>query len=136
MTWPSPFIPLSPISPDHTESISRTIPSRSYTEAGTLRKRAQRACHQCHLHKTKCSGDLPQCKRCVSVGLACQYVPAKRKYSSIPHQAAVKTEKESEPSKVDVQTQVRDDPSPSTATQDSDKASLSDESEVGHLMAE
>jgi hypothetical protein len=67
-----------------TASVSRTTPSQSHTEAGTLRKRAQRACSQCHAHKTKCSGDLPRCKRCESANLACEYHPAKRKFASVP----------------------------------------------------
>lgn len=65
------------------DKISRIKPSQSLTEAGTLRKRAQRACSQCHSQKTKCSGDLPQCKRCDSLGLACEYLPAKRKFTNV-----------------------------------------------------
>ena len=56
-------------------------PSQSHTEAGTARKRAQRACRQCHAQKTKCSGDLPRCKRCESSDLQCEYAPAKRKFN-------------------------------------------------------
>ena len=63
--------------------MTRSKPSQSHTEAGTLRKRAQRACSQCHLHKTRCSGDLPQCKRCETVGLSCEYTPARRNFSSV-----------------------------------------------------
>ncbi|KAG6004288.1 hypothetical protein E4U21_001185 [Claviceps maximensis] len=69
-------------------AIARTTPSHSHTEAGTLRKRAQRACSQCHAHKTKCSGDLPRCKRCESGGLACEYTPAKRRFTNIRVQIA------------------------------------------------
>ena len=65
------------------DKVSRTTPSRSHTEAGTLRKRAQRACSQCHSHKTKCSGELPRCKRCELSGLDCEYTPAKRKFSNV-----------------------------------------------------
>ncbi|KAF7543117.1 hypothetical protein G7Z17_g11006 [Cylindrodendrum hubeiense] len=64
--------------------VSRTTPSHSHTEAGTARKRAQRACSQCHAHKTKCSGDLPRCQRCEAADLACEYTPAKRKFTSVP----------------------------------------------------
>ncbi|KAG6045968.1 hypothetical protein E4U39_001782 [Claviceps sp. Clav50 group G5] len=72
-------------------TIARSTPSHSHTEAGTLRKRAQRACSQCHAHKTKCSGDLPRCKRCVSGGWECEYRPAKRRFTSLVSQ---RTEKE------------------------------------------
>ncbi|QUC19776.1 uncharacterized protein UV8b_04017 [Ustilaginoidea virens] len=68
---------------DDDVAISRTTPSYSHTEAGTLRKRAQRACSQCHSHKTKCSGNLPRCKRCESGGLACEYTPAKRRFTNV-----------------------------------------------------
>ncbi|KAK7418856.1 hypothetical protein QQX98_003718 [Neonectria punicea] len=64
-------------------SVSRTTPSNSHTEAGTIRKRAQRACSQCHAHKTKCSGDLPRCKRCEAGDLSCEYTPAKRKFTNV-----------------------------------------------------
>lgn len=69
--------------PGPEDKISRIKPSQSLTEAGTLRKRAQRACSQCHSQKTKCSGDLPQCKRCESLSLACEYLPAKRKFTNV-----------------------------------------------------
>lgn len=48
-----------------------------------MRKRAQRACSQCHAHKTKCSGDLPRCKRCEAGGLNCEYTPARRKFANV-----------------------------------------------------
>ncbi|KAH7162379.1 fungal transcriptional regulatory protein [Dactylonectria estremocensis] len=64
--------------------VLRSTPSHSHTEAGTVRKRAQRACSQCHSHKTKCSGDLPKCKRCEANDLACEYTPAKRKFTHVP----------------------------------------------------
>ncbi|KAK1242145.1 hypothetical protein MKX07_000131, partial [Trichoderma sp. CBMAI-0711] len=54
-----------------------------HTEAGTLRKRAQRACSQCHAHKTKCSGDLPKCKRCESANLVCEYTPTRRRFTNV-----------------------------------------------------
>ncbi|KAL7819295.1 hypothetical protein V8C44DRAFT_133522 [Trichoderma aethiopicum] len=65
------------------ERVSRTTPSHSHTEAGTLRKRAQRACSQCHAHKTKCSGDLPKCKRCESANLVCEYTPTRRRFNNV-----------------------------------------------------
>lgn len=64
--------------------VSRIAPSRDRTEAGTLRKRAQRACRECHAHKTKCSGDLPRCKRCEANDLLCEYTPSKRKFTHAP----------------------------------------------------
>ncbi|KAL6908968.1 hypothetical protein GGI43DRAFT_163817 [Trichoderma evansii] len=65
------------------EKVSRTTPSHSHTEAGTLRKRAQRACSQCHTHKTKCSGDLPRCKRCEAANLVCEYTPTRRRFTNV-----------------------------------------------------
>ncbi|PHH76716.1 hypothetical protein CDD80_1313 [Ophiocordyceps camponoti-rufipedis] len=74
---------------DHDETtVSRTTPSHSHTEAGTLRKRAQRACSQCHSHKTKCSGDLPRCKRCEVANLNCEYTPAKRRFTNVRFQTS------------------------------------------------
>ena len=66
------------------EKVLRTTPSQSHTEAGTPRRRAQRACAECHLHKTKCSGELPQCKRCRANNLGCVYTAAKRNFSTAP----------------------------------------------------
>jgi hypothetical protein len=60
------------------------IPSKDRTEAGTVRKRAQKACQQCHKHKTKCSADYPRCKRCEDGNLVCEYVEGKRKFSHAP----------------------------------------------------
>ncbi|KAK0762990.1 hypothetical protein N5P37_003973 [Trichoderma harzianum] len=65
------------------ERVSRTTPSHSHTEAGTLRKRAQSACSQCHTHKTKCSGDLPRCKRCEAANLVCEYTPTRRRFTNV-----------------------------------------------------
>lgn len=59
-------------------------PSQNLTEAGTTRKRAQRACKECHSHKTKCSGEKPRCKRCAANDLVCIYQVSKRKFSSAP----------------------------------------------------
>ncbi|EEA21013.1 hypothetical protein TMatcc_001019 [Talaromyces marneffei ATCC 18224] len=42
-----------------------------YTQAGTKRKRARRACGSCRAVKAKCSGIGP-CERCVSKRLACE----------------------------------------------------------------
>lgn len=64
--------------------VSRVAPSRDRTEAGTARKRAQKACKECHLHKTKCSGDIPRCKRCETNDLICEYVASRRKFSHAP----------------------------------------------------
>lgn len=69
------------------DKVSRTTPSASHTEAGTLRKRAQRACGQCHSHKTKCSGDLPRCRRCEASNLVCEYTPTKRKFTNVRYSA-------------------------------------------------
>lgn len=76
----------APTSRKLTSKVSRTTPSHSHTEAGTLRKRAQRACSQCHSHKTKCSGDLPRCKRCEAANLPCEYTPAKRRFTNVRFQ--------------------------------------------------
>ncbi|KAM0264750.1 hypothetical protein ACHAQJ_000575 [Trichoderma viride] len=75
------------------DKVSRTTPSHSHTEAGTLRKRAQRACSQCHTHKTKCSGDLPKCKRCEAANLVCEYTPTRRRFTNVRFQGT-KTEDE------------------------------------------
>ncbi|KAL1894977.1 hypothetical protein Cpir12675_003436 [Ceratocystis pirilliformis] len=61
---------------------ARSTPSRSHTEAGTIRKRAQRACTNCHMHKTKCSSDQPRCKRCEANNMVCEYQVSKRKFNS------------------------------------------------------
>lgn len=75
-----------------TDRVSRTTPNAVHTEAGTLRKRAQRACGQCHAHKTKCSGDLPRCKRCEASNLVCQYTPTKRKFTNVRFNATTGAE--------------------------------------------
>jgi len=72
------------LTPAVEEKVLRTTPSQSHTEAGTPRRRAQRACGECHLHKTKCSGDLPRCKRCRSNDLPCVYTAARRNFSITP----------------------------------------------------
>ncbi|OAQ89329.1 fungal transcriptional regulatory protein [Purpureocillium lilacinum] len=83
--------PCFTIDEDEEAAVSRTTPSHSHTEAGTLRKRAQRACSQCHSHKTKCSGDLPRCKRCEASNLNCEYTPAKRRFTNVRFQNAPKS---------------------------------------------
>lgn len=78
------FLP-SPVRSDDSEgNVSRVTPSQDVTEAGTPRKRAQRACRECHAHKTKCSGSQPACARCTNLGILCVYEPSKRKFSSAP----------------------------------------------------
>lgn len=64
--------------------VSRVTPSQHVTEAGTPRKRAQRACTQCHAHETKCSGSMPTCARCAKLAIECVYRPSKRNFSSAP----------------------------------------------------
>ncbi|KAI0168418.1 hypothetical protein BJ166DRAFT_256381 [Pestalotiopsis sp. NC0098] len=70
------------------DKVARITPNGTVTEAGTLRKRAQRACQQCHAHKTKCSGDLPRCARCQLNELPCEYTPSKRKFANLPGQSS------------------------------------------------
>ncbi|KAK8041927.1 zinc finger transcription factor 1 [Apiospora rasikravindrae] len=70
--------------------LARITPTGTVTEAGTIRKRAQRACANCHRHKAKCSGDLPACSRCRSSSLTCEYAPSKRRFANMavpPEQA-------------------------------------------------
>ncbi|ETS76310.1 hypothetical protein PFICI_11697 [Pestalotiopsis fici W106-1] len=74
--------------PDECYKVARITPNGTVTEAGTLRKRAQRACQQCHAHKTKCSGDLPKCARCQLNELPCEYTPSKRKFANLPGQSS------------------------------------------------
>ncbi|KAH8674045.1 hypothetical protein BX600DRAFT_509252 [Xylariales sp. PMI_506] len=71
------------------EKVARITPNGTVTEAGTLRKRAQRACAQCHMHKTKCSGDLPSCLRCQANSISCEYIPSKRKFANVPAQTKI-----------------------------------------------
>ncbi|KAM0812662.1 hypothetical protein AB5N19_12653 [Seiridium cardinale] len=73
------------------DKVARITPNGTVTEAGTLRKRAQRACQQCHAHKTKCSGDLPRCARCQLNDLPCEYTPSKRKFANLPRQSSAAT---------------------------------------------
>ncbi|KYK60152.1 hypothetical protein DCS_01287 [Drechmeria coniospora] len=75
----------------HLLPFSMPIPCLSHTEAGTLRRRAQRACRECHSHKTKCSGDLPRCKRCELSNLSCEYTPAKRRFASLRTQQSARS---------------------------------------------
>ncbi|CAI6092085.1 unnamed protein product, partial [Clonostachys chloroleuca] len=94
------------------DKISRIKPSHSHTEAGTLRKRAQRACSQCHSQKTKCSGDLPRCKRCEAGDLKCEYTPAKRRFANVRLQSESKSEEPPTPTPTTV---AASPPSPSLA---------------------
>lgn len=73
------------------DKVARITPNGTVTEAGTLRKRAQRACQQCHAHKTKCSGDLPRCARCQLNDLPCEYTPSKRKFANLPGKSSAAT---------------------------------------------
>ncbi|KAK8090197.1 hypothetical protein PG997_005158, partial [Apiospora hydei] len=69
---------------------SVAVDIREVMKAGTIRKRAQRACANCHRHKAKCSGDLPACSRCRSSSLTCEYAPSKRRFANVavsPEQA-------------------------------------------------
>ncbi|KAH8879854.1 hypothetical protein GQ53DRAFT_853055 [Thozetella sp. PMI_491] len=112
--------------------VSRTTPSRSHTEAGTVRRRAQRACQNCHIHKTKCSGELPQCKRCDVNGLVCEYMPTKRNFSSVSY-----TKREPETEGDTLHPAAHDDSAwaiPSAAL--SDRPSAHDESEVENLTTQ
>ncbi|KAK8026564.1 zinc finger transcription factor 1 [Apiospora marii] len=68
---------------DFHEDYQKITPTGTVTEAGTIRKRAQRACANCHRHKAKCSGDLPACSRCRSSSLTCEYAPSKRRFANV-----------------------------------------------------
>lgn len=57
-----------------------------------MRKRAQKACAQCHAHKTRCSGDLPRCARCVASDLVCEYNSAKRRKTAAAASSAAASE--------------------------------------------
>jgi hypothetical protein len=61
-----------------TEALRRTTPTEKVTEAGTIRKRAQRACRHCRQRKVKCSGGTPQCTQCLRNRLGCEYPPIRR----------------------------------------------------------
>ncbi|KAK8124825.1 uncharacterized protein PG998_000584 [Apiospora kogelbergensis] len=79
-----------------TAKLARITPTGTVTEAGTIRKRAQRACANCHRHKAKCSGDLPACSRCRSASLTCEYAPSKRRFANV----ATPSEQATEPGSV------------------------------------
>ncbi|PQE24313.1 Nitrate assimilation regulatory protein [Rutstroemia sp. NJR-2017a BVV2] len=55
-----------------TPDIEFNSPDR-YTQAGTERKRARKACKICHSHKARCSGTIPNCRRCEQRGYVCEY---------------------------------------------------------------
>lgn len=62
--------------------VVRVPPSIHRTEAGTPRARAPRACNECHTHKTRCTAERPQCKRCKAMNVECVYEKSKRKSAS------------------------------------------------------
>ncbi|CAN8096455.1 unnamed protein product [Discula destructiva] len=62
--------------------VVRVPPSIHRTEAGTPRARAPRACDACHTHKTRCTSEHPQCRRCKSMNIECVYQKSKRKSAS------------------------------------------------------
>lgn len=45
----------------------------SATDQAPPRKRVRRACVACRSNKLRCSGDLPECERCVSKRISCSY---------------------------------------------------------------
>lgn len=47
-------------------------------EAAPERRRARLACEACHLLKARCTGELPECKRCRTKGVDCIYPANKR----------------------------------------------------------
>lgn len=63
--------------------VIRVPPSIHRTEAGTPRARAPKACNECHAHKTRCTSEHPQCRRCKAMNIECVYEKSKRKSSSI-----------------------------------------------------
>lgn len=62
--------------------VVRVPPSIHRTEAGTPRARAPKACNECHAHKTRCTSEHPQCRRCKSLNIECVYEKSKRKSAS------------------------------------------------------
>lgn len=48
------------------------------SRTGIPKLRAGRACTACHAHKIKCSGDSPECKRCKTRGITCDYKPRRK----------------------------------------------------------
>ncbi|KAH8170989.1 fungal specific transcription factor domain-containing protein [Sarocladium implicatum] len=52
------------------------MPSAGITPINQIKgRRAARACKECHLAKSRCSGGLPTCQRCASKGIDCVYYP-------------------------------------------------------------
>ncbi|KAM0316417.1 hypothetical protein ACHAO8_003198 [Botrytis cinerea] len=49
-----------------------------FTQAGTERKRARKACRICHSHKARCTGTTPNCRRCEQRGYICEYESTSR----------------------------------------------------------
>lgn len=68
--------------------VVRVPPSIHRTEAGTPRARAPRACNECHAHKTRCTSERPQCKRCKAMNIECVYEKSKRKSAASAAAAA------------------------------------------------
>lgn len=63
-----------------------------FTQAGTERKRARKACRICHSHKARCSGTTPNCRRCEQRGYICEYESTSRgARRSVPRQPPVGT---------------------------------------------
>lgn len=62
-----------------TAKVVRVPPSIHRTEAGTPRARAPKACNECHAHKTRCTSEHPQCRRCKSMNIECVYEKIQRK---------------------------------------------------------
>lgn len=60
------------------------------------RKRGRSACHHCHERKIRCSGELPRCRRCLSLDLECVY-PPRKKARSDPGNVVLLSEKQDEP---------------------------------------
>ncbi|KAK6843683.1 zinc finger transcription factor 1 [Apiospora arundinis] len=92
--------------------LARITPTGTVTEAGTIRKRAQRACANCHRHKAKCSGDLPACSRCRSAFLTCEYAPSKRRFANV----AASFEQAAEPETTSTSVSVKEQHSPGSQT--------------------
>ncbi|RAL62179.1 hypothetical protein DID88_002663 [Monilinia fructigena] len=63
-----------------------------FTQAGTERKRTRKACRICHSHKARCSGTIPNCRRCEQRGYICEYESTSRgARRSVPRQQPAST---------------------------------------------
>lgn len=76
---PAPQSDSGPLANCPTAKVVRVPPSIHRTEAGTPRARAPKACNECHAHKTRCTSEHPQCRRCKSMNIECVYEKSKRK---------------------------------------------------------